>query len=177
MNALRLCLATLLLVAPSLQAMEAGKSLLVIHGGAGVVRAGMTPADEAAVRAALGLALRKGHEQLSAGKPALDAVTAAITVLEDDPHFNAGKGAVFTHDGTNEMDAALMDGATLKAGSVAGVHTVRNPILLAEAVMKHSKHVMMVGRGRRSSPGRKAYNWLTPPTSAPKSAGSSCRRP
>lgn len=147
MNKLRLCLATLILAAPLAQAADSGTGLLVIHGGAGVVRADMTPADEKAVRAVLELALRKGHEQLAAGKPALEAVTAAITVLEDDPHFNAGKGAVFTHDGKNELDSSLMDGATLKAGAVAGVHTVRNPILLARAVMEKSEHVMMVGEG------------------------------
>ena len=128
-------------------AAHAADPVLVIHGGAGVVRSEMTPADEATVRAALELALRKGHEQLAAGKPALDAVAAAITVLEDAPQFNAGKGAVFTHDGKNELDSSLMDGATLKAGAVAGVHTVRNPILLARAVMEKSEHVMMVGRG------------------------------
>ncbi len=143
----RLCAALLVLFAPAVQAAEPGDSVLLIHGGAGVVRSDMTPADEAEVRAALQLALRKGHQQLAAGKPALDAVTAAITVLEDDPHFNAGKGAVFTHDGRNELDSSLMDGATLKAGAVAGVHTVKNPILLARAVMEKSEHVMMVGQG------------------------------
>ncbi len=147
MKKLRLCAALLVLLAPTLQAAQPDDSVLLIHGGAGVVRKDMTPADEAAVRAALELALRKGHEQLTAGKPALDAVTAAITVLEDDPHFNAGKGAVFTHDGKNELDSSLMDGATLKAGAVAGVHTVKNPILLARAVMEKSEHVMMVGQG------------------------------
>ncbi len=148
MKKLHLCLAMLVvLAAPAALAADAGRSLLVIHGGAGVVRADMTPADEAAVREVLALALRKGHEQLAAGKPALEAVTAAITVLEDDPHFNAGKGAVFTHDGKNELDSSLMDGATLKAGAVAGVHTVKNPILLARAVMEKSEHVMMVGPG------------------------------
>lgn len=122
-------------------------TVLVIHGGAGVERSGMTPESEARARAALERALRKGHEALKAGKPALDAVTAAITVLEDDPEFNAGKGAVFNHDGKNELDASLMDGKTLAAGAVAGVHRVRNPILLARAVMEHSEHVMMVGDG------------------------------
>jgi beta-aspartyl-peptidase (threonine type) len=122
-------------------------AILVIHGGAGLERKNVTEADEAAMRAALGRALARGHEALAAGKPALDAVTAAITVLEDDPLFNAGKGAVFNHDGRNELDASLMDGATLMAGAVAGVHRVRNPILLARAVMEHSPHVMMVGDG------------------------------
>jgi len=121
----------------------AAAPVLVIHGGAGVERKDLTPAEEKAARAALRQALVSGHQALAAGKPALEAVTAAITVLEDDPTFNAGKGAVFTHDGRNELDASLMDGATLKAG----VQRVRNPILLAEAVMQHSAHVMMVGQG------------------------------
>jgi beta-aspartyl-peptidase (threonine type) len=121
--------------------------LLVIHGGAGVERAGMTPQIEASARAALQLALHQGYAELKAGKSATDAVTAAITVLEDDPLFNAGKGAVFTHDGRNELDASIMDGSTLAAGAVAEVHRIRNPILLARAVMDHSPHVMMVGDG------------------------------
>ncbi len=121
--------------------------LLVIHGGAGVERASLTPEEERVARAALERALRRGHAALAAGMPALDAVTAAITVLEDDPSFNAGKGAVFTHDGKNELDASIMDGATMKAGAVAGVHTVRNPILLARAVMDRSPHAMMMGEG------------------------------
>ncbi len=108
------------------------KPALLIHGGAGVIKATMTPA---------------GYTKLKDGNPALDAVTAAITVLEDNPNFNAGKGAVFTHDGHNELDSAIMDGNTLKAGAVAGVRTVRNPILLAQAVMEKSPHVMMAGRG------------------------------
>ncbi|KRG85128.1 MULTISPECIES: isoaspartyl peptidase/L-asparaginase [Stenotrophomonas] len=121
--------------------------LLVIHGGAGVERQDLNPEELRAARAALEAALRKGHEALAAGKPAMDAVTAAITVLENDPTFNAGRGAVFTHDGKNELDASLMDGATLRAGAVAGVHTIKNPILLARAVMEHSPHVMMIGQG------------------------------
>ena len=126
---------------------EIAPMMLVIHGGAGVERRDMTPEDERDARAALELALRQGHAALKAGKPALDAVTAAIAVLEDDPHFNAGRGAVFTHDGRNELDASLMDGATRKAGAVAGVHRVKNPILLARAVLERSEHVMMVGDG------------------------------
>ncbi len=121
--------------------------VLVIHGGAGVIRRDMTPATEKAVRAAMTLALQNGYAQLKAGKPALDAVAAAITVLEDDANFNAGKGAVFTHDATNELDAAIMDGYTLRAGSVAGVRRIRNPILLARAVMERSPHVMLSGAG------------------------------
>ena len=121
--------------------------LLVIHGGAGVERAGLSAAEEADARRALEAALRVGHAQLEAGKPALDAVAAAIRVLEDAPQFNAARGAVFTHDGRNELDAAIMDGASGRAGAIAGVHRVRNPIVLARAVMEHSKHVMMVGDG------------------------------
>ncbi|MDE1898533.1 MAG: isoaspartyl peptidase/L-asparaginase [Xanthomonadaceae bacterium] len=120
---------------------------LVIHGGAGVIRKDMGPEREQAVRAALHAALEHGYAALTAGRSALDAVTAAITVLEDSPHFNAGRGAVFTHDGRVELDAAIMDGATLRAGSVAGVEHVRNPIRLARAVMEHSPHVMLVGAG------------------------------
>ena len=126
---------------------EVAPMMLAIHGGAGVERADLSPEEERAARAALELALRRGHAALKAGKPALDAVTAAITVLEDDPNFNAGRGAVFTHDGRNELDASLMDGATRAAGAVAGVHRVKNPILLARAVMDRSPHVMMVGDG------------------------------
>jgi beta-aspartyl-peptidase (threonine type) len=146
-RALCSCLVLLLCSAPMAYAADAPKPLLVIHGGAGVGRKDMTPEDEKAARAALELALRRGHAALAAGKPALEAVTAAITTLEDDPNFNAGRGAVFNHDGKNELDASLMDGATLRAGAVAGVHRVKNPILLARAVMERSKHVMMVGDG------------------------------
>ncbi len=121
--------------------------LLVIHGGAGVERAGLSAGEESEARKALEAALRAGHAQIKAGKPALDAVTAAIRVLEDAPQFNAARGAVFTHDGRNELDASIMDGASGQAGAIAGVHRVRNPITLARAVMEHSRHVMMVGGG------------------------------
>src|SRR5436190_2538387 len=110
-------------------------------------RAELTPEREAEVRADLGRALRAGHEALAAGRPALDAVTAAIVVLEDSPRFNAGKGAVFSAEGKNELDASIMDGATLKAGAIAGVRRIKNPILLARAVMERSPHVMLVGDG------------------------------
>ena len=126
---------------------HAATPVLAIHGGAGVIKRDMNPAKEKAVRAAMTKALEDGYAQLKAGKPAMDAVTAAITVLEDDPNFNAGRGSVFTHDGKNEMDAAVMDGDTLRAGSVAAVHRVKNPILLARAVMEHSPHVMLIGDG------------------------------
>jgi beta-aspartyl-peptidase (threonine type) len=125
----------------------AGSPTLLVHGGAGVVRLDMDAAVERAVREALALALQRGHAELAAGHSALDAVTAAVTVLEDSPYFNAGHGAVFTHDGHNELDAAIMDGATLRAGAIAGVRHVRNPVTLARAVLEHSPHVMLVGEG------------------------------
>lgn len=121
--------------------------LLVMHGGAGVEPGDLTAEEEVAARKVLEAALRAGHAQLAAGKPAVDAVTAAITVMEDAPQFNAGRGAVFTHDGRNEMDTSLMDGASGKAGAAAGLHRVKNPILLARAIMDKSEHVMMVGDG------------------------------
>ena len=121
--------------------------MLVLHGGAGVEPGDLTADEEVAARKALEAALRAGHAQLTAGKPAVEAVTAAITVLEDAPQFNAGRGAVFTHDGRNELDTSLMDGVSGKAGAAAGLHRVKNPILLARAIMDQSAHVMMVGDG------------------------------
>jgi len=124
------------------------KYVMVIHGGAGtILKKNMTPEKEADYIAVLTKALQAGYAQIKNGKTSLDAVEATIHVLEDDPHFNAGKGAVFTHDGKNELDAAIMDGKTLMAGSVAGVTTVKNPISAARAVMEKSEHVMMVGAG------------------------------
>ncbi|RPD40874.1 isoaspartyl peptidase/L-asparaginase family protein [Chitinophaga barathri] len=127
---------------------KAGNYVLVIHGGAGtILKKNMTPEKEAQYKAGLEASLKKGYEILQAGGSSLDAVEGAIRILEDDPLFNAGKGAVFTHDGRNELDAAIMDGSTLAAGSVAGVRTIKNPISLARAVMEKSEHVMMAGRG------------------------------
>ena len=124
------------------------KYAMVIHGGAGtILKKNMTPAKETAYIAALTEALQTGYAKLKAGNSSLDAVEAAIHVLEDNPLFNAGKGAVFTHDGRNEMDAAIMDGRNLAAGSVAGVSTIRNPISAARAVMEKSEHVMLSGKG------------------------------
>ena len=121
--------------------------LLVIHGGAGVEPGDLTPDEETEVKRALEAALRAGHAKLQAGASSVDAVVAAITVMEDDPHFNSARGAVFTHDGRNELDTSLMDGATGHAGAAAGLHRVKNPITLARAIMDKSKHVMMVGDG------------------------------
>ncbi|KUG06663.1 isoaspartyl peptidase/L-asparaginase family protein [Solirubrum puertoriconensis] len=121
---------------------------LVIHGGAGTItRANMTPEQEKAYREVLNQALQVGYGVLQKGGTSLDAVEATVRVMEDSPLFNAGKGAVFTHDGRNELDASIMDGKTLKAGSVAGVTVVRNPITAARTVMEKSEHVMMVGPG------------------------------
>ncbi|MFS8638829.1 MAG: isoaspartyl peptidase/L-asparaginase, partial [Gemmatimonadota bacterium] len=122
--------------------------VIAIHGGAGTIRRGsMTPEMEQAYRAKLEEALRAGYAVLQQGGTSLDAVVAAIVILEDSPLFNAGKGAVFTNAGTNELDSSIMDGATLRAGAVAGVKTVKNPIRLARAVMEKSPHVMMAGAG------------------------------
>lgn len=121
---------------------------LAIHGGAGVIERGsITPEKDAAYRAGLGEALRAGGAVLDKGGAALDAVAAAVRVLEDNPLFNAGRGAVFTAEGRNELDASIMDGATLKAGAVAGVTRTRHPIDLARAVMEKTRHVMLAGPG------------------------------
>lgn len=121
---------------------------LAIHGGAGTLpRAEMGAEMELNYRAGLRAALDAGFAVLQAGASSLDAVTRAVVVLEDNPLFNAGRGAVFTHDGHNELDAAIMDGKTLKAGAVCGVTHIRNPIELARTVMEHSEYVMLSGAG------------------------------
>lgn len=121
---------------------------LAIHGGAGVIERGsLSPEKEKAYRAGLDEALRAGGAVLDKGGPALDAVAAAVRILEDNPLFNAGRGAVFTADGRNELDAAIMDGKTQKAGAVAGVTRTRHPVELARAVMDKSPHVMLAGAG------------------------------
>lgn len=121
---------------------------LAIHGGAGVIERGdLTPEKEVAFRAALLTAMDAGSKVLRRGGSSLDAVEATIRVLEDDPLFNAGRGAVFTADGRNELDASIMDGSTRKAGAVAGVTRTRNPISLARTVMEKSRHVMLAREG------------------------------
>lgn len=131
-----------------LQSPQSPRIGFVIHGGAGVIsRGSLTPEREAEYRAKLEEALLTGYKILQEGKPALDAVEAAIRIMEDSPLFNAGKGAVFTHEGKNELDSSIMDGKTLAAGAAAGLRHVRNPITLARAVMEKSPHVMMVGDG------------------------------
>ncbi len=121
---------------------------LVIHGGAGVIEREALGADDAReIRAQLNRALDAGHAVLADGGSALDAAVAAVVVLEDSPRFNAGRGAVFNAEGGHELDASLMQGFDRSAGAVAGVTTVRNPILLARAVMERSPHVMLAGAG------------------------------
>lgn len=121
---------------------------IAIHGGAGVIeRAQMNPETEAAYRAALAKVIASGGEVLRKGGSATDAVETIITQMEDDPLFNAGRGAVFTAQGRNELDASIMDGATRKAGAVAGITHTRHPISLARAVMEKSPHVMLIGEG------------------------------
>jgi L-asparaginase / beta-aspartyl-peptidase len=142
-----LLLLACILAAP-VQAEDAKRWALAIHGGAGVIERGdLTRDQEVAYRAGLLSALDAGSKVLREGRPSLDAVEAAIRVLEDDPLFNAGRGAVFTADGRNELDASIMDGATRKAGAVAGVTRTRNPISLARAVMEKSRHVMLAREG------------------------------
>jgi beta-aspartyl-peptidase (threonine type) len=121
---------------------------IAIHGGAGVIgRASLTEENERAYRADLERALDAGYAVLERGGASLDAVVAAVKILEDSPLFNAGKGAVFNHAGANELDASIMDGATERAGAVAGLRHVRNPIELARLVMERSPHVMLAGEG------------------------------
>lgn len=121
---------------------------LAIHGGAGTIAPElMTPAREKAYRDALENALRRGHGVLEKGGAALDAVEAAVRALEDTPLFNAGRGSVFNADGQHEMDASLMNGADLRAGAVAGVQNVKNPVSLARKVMENSSHVLISGNG------------------------------
>src|SRR5205085_10845852 len=128
--------------------MPGKKFSLAIHGGAGTIwPEQITPAIERELRAGLQQSLDAGRATLQNGGSSLDAVVAAVRVLEDDPLFNAGRGAVFTSAGTHEMDAAIMDGRTLMAGAVGAIERVKNPILLARAVMEKSPHVMLAGKG------------------------------
>jgi beta-aspartyl-peptidase (threonine type) len=137
---------------PAGQAGQAGAATrhwsIVVHGGAGVIkRSELGPGGDKVYRAGLAKAEEAGAKVLDRGGSALDAVEAAINVLEDDPLFNAGHGAVFTSEGKNELDSAIMDGLNLKAGAVAGVTRTRHPISLARAVMEKSPYVMLAGAG------------------------------
>ncbi len=152
------------------QSPPAPKTALVIHGGAGVASRESVPLQDAiAIRQALDQALDAGNAVLQHGGSAIDAVTAAIVVLEESAWFNAGKGSVFDARGGHELDASLMEGHTRRAGAVASVSTVRNPILLARAVMEHSPHVMLAARGAeefadtRPEIARVAPDWFDTP--------------
>lgn len=124
------------------------KFIIAIHGGAGtILKKNITPEQELQYKKGLQEALDAGYALLEKKANALDAVKAAVIMLEDNLLFNAGRGSVFTHNGVHEMDAAIMDGQTLKAGSVAGVRNIRNPIDLAFAIMLNSNHVMLSGDG------------------------------
>jgi beta-aspartyl-peptidase (threonine type) len=124
------------------------KFTIVIHGGAGtILKKDMTPELESAYSQGLKAALDAGYAVLEQGGAAVNAVKAALVILEDNVLFNAGRGSVFTKKGVQEMDAAIMDGKTLEAGAVAGVRNVRNPIMLATEVMLHSNHVFLSGKG------------------------------
>jgi beta-aspartyl-peptidase (threonine type) len=157
-----LCFALPLLAAVQLPTPEPGKAEIVlqsadkaggakwslaIHGGAGTIPKNIPASERDAYLASLQKALEIGREVLAGGGTSLDAVEKVVRFLEDDPLFNAGKGAVFTHDGTHELDAAIMDGRDLSCGSVAGLKTVKNPISLARLVKERSPHVFLVGEG------------------------------
>lgn len=121
---------------------------LALHGGAGVIlRENISAEVESAYRSSMAEILTRGFAMLQAGATALDTVEATVLALEDNPLFNAGRGSVFTRDGTHEMDATLMDGATLRAGTVSAVRNVRNPIALCRAIMDRSEHVFLTGEG------------------------------
>ena len=145
---LRILVLTIALVLAMPAHSQSHKTALVIHGGAGVSsRDDVSAEDAKAIRKDLDRALDAGQKILSSGGSAMDAVSAAIVVLEDSPWFNAGKGAVYDAEGGHELDASIMEGHTRRAGAVAGVTTIKNPIKLARAVMEHSPHVMLVTEG------------------------------
>jgi len=136
---------------------------LAIHGGAGTLPRAETSGDrEKLYREGLGEALEAGFAVLGSGGSALDAVTRAVVLLEDNPLFNAGHGAVFTLDGHNELDASIMDGATLKAGAVCGVTRIKNPVELARAVMEHSDYVMLSGAGAEEFALTRGFQFVPP---------------
>ena len=143
-----LILIGVLLMPFSAQAQQKPKWTLVIHGGAGIIEKDkITPEQEAGVRAGLSAALDAGSKVLAGGGSATDDVGAAVQVLEDDPHFNSGLGAVFTWEGNHTLDAAIMDGSNRAAGAVAGSTTTRHPVALARKVMEQSPHVLLSGAG------------------------------
>jgi L-asparaginase / beta-aspartyl-peptidase len=148
---------------PQLQSPQNPRIGFVIHGGAGVISRGSLSAErEAEYRKILEEAVLAGYRALQDGRSALDAVEIATRLLEDSPLFNAGKGAVFTADGTNELDASIMDGKTLGAGAVAGLRRIKNPITLARAVMEKSPHVMLIGDGAEKFASTQSIEFVEP---------------
>src|SRR5258708_9400447 len=144
----RIAILLAMFIVATVNAQEKPHIMLVMHGGAGTItRGSMTAEMEKQYRDALEQALRTGQGVLTKGGSSIDAVEASIRILEDSPLFNAGKGAVFTHEGKNELDSAIMDGKTMKAGSVAGATIIKNPISAARAGMEKAKPVMLIGRG------------------------------
>src|SRR5262245_58759389 len=126
----------------------APRFVIVVHGGAGVIeRSTMSAEMERSYRAGVESALRAGQSVLAQAGSSMDAVVAAVSTFEDNPLFNAGRGAAFTADGTNELDAAVMDGASLKAGAVTLVTTVKHPVQLARLVMDKTRHVLLAAHG------------------------------
>ncbi|NCQ22444.1 MAG: isoaspartyl peptidase/L-asparaginase [Sphingomonadales bacterium] len=163
MQKLVAAIALALLSQPVLAQEAPPKWSIAIHGGAGTLDPDkMTPERRAEYEAALQVALDAGARVLAEGGSAMDAIKAAIIPMEDSPLFNAGKGAVFTWDGTNELDSSIMDGRDRSAGAVAGVKTVRNPILLADTVRTQSEHVMLMGAGAEAFAAEKGFA-VTPP--------------
>ncbi|WP_440053405.1 isoaspartyl peptidase/L-asparaginase family protein [Pseudoalteromonas sp. T1lg65] len=157
-NILLTCLLTL--VTSVAWATETNSPIAIaIHGGAGTIeKSHFTPEKEQQYKAKLQEAVEAGYKVLSEGGESLDAVTAAINILEDSPFFNAGKGAVYTYDEGHELDASIMDGRNRQAGAVAGVKHIKNPINLAKDVMQHSVHVMLSGRGAEEFARKRGYS-------------------
>jgi beta-aspartyl-peptidase (threonine type) len=154
-------IASLSLATPAIA--QDGQWSLAIHGGAGtLLRENMNAEQEAEYRAALQHALDAGAKVLREGGTAMDAVEAVVVILEDDPKFNAGRGAVFTWEGTNELDASFMDGRNRAAGAVAGVTTVKNPIRLARKVMDDGRHVFLSGEGAEQFAGENGLELVSP---------------
>jgi beta-aspartyl-peptidase (threonine type) len=152
-------------------------AVIAIHGGAGAItRAQLSPEQEKRYIDALYAIVETGQKMLEAGESALDVVTEAVRLLEECPLFNAGIGSVFTRDETHELDACVMDGITLKAGAVAGVSHLRNPVLAARLVMEESPHVLLTGAGAESLPSNTGWNRYRP-ICFPRSAISSCWTP
>lgn len=136
---------------------------IVLHGGSGKMQRGkMSPEREAQYKAKLEEAVKTGYKILEDGGSSLEAVEKTINILEDSPLFNAGKGAVFTHEKRNELDASIMDGKTLNAGAVASVTKIKNPITLALSVMEKSKHVMLIGEGAEAFAKEQGFDFVSP---------------